>query len=219
MPLLLPLKRLVDYIDTFNREIEIQKLSQQFFNSPKPFGSQGELIVYPFRRSQKISSVLFSETACLIKAKFYVEPPWVGRRKVCSRHRVTWPSWPPRPYMIKTLQKSSPPEPANHFLETWQVASWTPAHHSLYKWWPWVDLDIFYCKVKFGNVFFSIGKSETETIATCGLRVTPLEIKALTLVWRPYGPFKTHQRNTFDMSYKMSLMPNCKSSFILYQVQ
>ena len=35
------------------------------------------------------------------------------------------------------------------FHETWYVASGTPAHHSLYKWWPWSDLDLFYGKVKF----------------------------------------------------------------------
>ena len=29
---------------------------------------------------------LFSETAGPIKAKFDVEPPWVGGTKVCSRH-------------------------------------------------------------------------------------------------------------------------------------
>ena len=34
----------------------------------------------------------------------------------------------------------------------------TPAHHSLYKWWSWVDLDLFYGKVKFNNKGFSIGK-------------------------------------------------------------
>ena len=28
---------------------------------------------------------------------------------------VTWPRWPPRPYMVKTLQKSSSPEPAGRF--------------------------------------------------------------------------------------------------------
>ena len=33
-----------------------------------------------------ISNVFFSKTACPIKAKFYVEPPWVGGTKVCSRH-------------------------------------------------------------------------------------------------------------------------------------
>ena len=34
------------------------------------------------------------------------------------------------------------------FHETWYVASMTPAHHSLFKWWSWVDLDLFYGKVK-----------------------------------------------------------------------
>ena len=52
----------------------------------------GELIVYPcsgVRPSSYISSTIsniFSETACSIKAKFYVEPPWVEGRKGCSRH-------------------------------------------------------------------------------------------------------------------------------------
>ena len=62
----------------------------------------GELIVYPWsgvrrrpssvvrpsyvvRRSQ-CSNIFFSETARPIKAKFYVEPPWVGGTKFCSRH-------------------------------------------------------------------------------------------------------------------------------------
>ena len=55
----------------------------------------GELIVYPWsgvrrrpsvvRRSQ-CSNIFFSETAWPIKAKFYVEPPWVGGTIFCSRH-------------------------------------------------------------------------------------------------------------------------------------
>ena len=28
------------------------------------------------------------------------------------------------------------------FHETWNVASDTPAHHNLFKWWPWRDIDI-----------------------------------------------------------------------------
>ena len=31
-------------------------------------------------------SNIFSKKACPIKAKFYVEPPWVEETKVCSRH-------------------------------------------------------------------------------------------------------------------------------------
>ena len=57
----------------------------------------GELIVYPWsgvrrtssvRRRQRpqCSNIFFSETAWPIKAKFYVEPPWVGGMIFCSRH-------------------------------------------------------------------------------------------------------------------------------------
>ena len=55
----------------------------------------GELIGYSWsgvrasvssvRRSQ-CSKIFFSETAWPIKAKFYVEPPWVGGTIFCSRH-------------------------------------------------------------------------------------------------------------------------------------
>ena len=43
--------------------------------------------------------------------------------------------------MVKTLQKTSSPEPADWF--PWNI-----------KWWPLVDLDLFYGKVKFGNILF-----------------------------------------------------------------
>ena len=53
----------------------------------------GELKVYPWsvvRPSLSVvcpqCSYIFSETAWPIKAKFYVEPPWVGGTKFCSRH-------------------------------------------------------------------------------------------------------------------------------------
>ena len=44
----------------------------------------GELIGYPWSgiRPFTFSNVFSSETACPIKAKFYVEPPWEGGRKV-----------------------------------------------------------------------------------------------------------------------------------------
>ena len=65
------------------------------FSSPEPLGSQGELIVYPYsgvrcrrcrcrrcRRRQQCLNIFSSETALLIKAKFYVESPWEGGTKV-----------------------------------------------------------------------------------------------------------------------------------------
>ena len=48
------------------------------------------------------------------------------------------------------------------FHETWYVALGTPAHHSLFKWWPSSDLDLFYSNVKFGNLGFSMGKCENS---------------------------------------------------------
>ena len=39
-----------------------------------------------------------------------------GKRKFVHGTWVTLPRWPPRPYMVKTLQKSSSPEPACQFL-------------------------------------------------------------------------------------------------------
>ena len=50
------------------------------------------------------------------------------------------------------------------FHETRYVASETPAHHSLFKWWPSSDFDLFYSKVKFGYMYlrFSMGKSENS---------------------------------------------------------
>ena len=38
------------------------------------------------RRRSQCSKIFFSKTAWQIKAKFYVEPPWVGGKKFCPRH-------------------------------------------------------------------------------------------------------------------------------------
>ena len=45
----------------------------------------------------------------------------------------------------------------------------------LFKLWPWIDLDLFYAKVKFGHIGFCMEKTEIicffETIAALGLKV------------------------------------------------
>ena len=68
------------------------------------------------------------------------------------------------------------------FHETWSLASGTQAHYSLYKWWPWVDLDLFYGKVKFGNLGFSIGKSENCWFSEHLQPVTWKQLKKWTYV-------------------------------------
>ena len=72
--------------------------------------------------------------------------------------QVTWPRWPPCPYMVKTFKNLLLQNQKSYDLETWHVALGTQALQSLYKWWPWVDLDLFYGKVKFGPLCFCMEK-------------------------------------------------------------
>ena len=68
--------------------------------------------------SDLIFSNFFSSiTAKLTEAKFHVWTSWIGRTKVCSNGHVTWPRWPPCPYMVKTSKKTSSSKPKG--------------------WWPW----------------------------------------------------------------------------------
>ena len=48
--------------------------------------------------------------------------------------------------------------------ETWYAALVALALSSLFKWWPLVDLDLFYRKVKFGHFDFYMGKKVKQWI-------------------------------------------------------
>ena len=77
--------------------------------------------------------------------------------------QVTWPRWPPCPYMVKkNLKNLLLQMRKSYVLIIWHAALGTQALQSLYKWWPWVALNLFYGKVKFGFLGFSIGKSENS---------------------------------------------------------
>ena len=73
---------------------------------------------------------------------------------------VTWPTWPPCPYMVKPIKNLLLQNQWTNDIETWYVALCMGVLPKLFKLWPWVDLDPFYAKVKFGQIGFSMGKSE-----------------------------------------------------------
>ena len=85
----------------------------------------------------------------------------MGERKFVQTVLVTWPSWPPRPYMVKTLKNILLQNQKADNLEPWYAASGAQVLPSLFKWWPWVDLDLFYGKVKFGPLCFVWEKGKT----------------------------------------------------------
>ena len=47
-------------------------------------------------------------------------------------------------------------------LEGWYAASATRILPNIFKWSPWVDLDLFYGKVKFGPLCFCMGKRSKQ---------------------------------------------------------
>ena len=64
------------------------------------------------------------------------------------------------PIYGKTLKNLLLQNQKTNDLETWYVALCMGVLPKLFKLWPWVDLDPFYAKVKFGYIGFCMGKSE-----------------------------------------------------------
>ena len=82
----------------------------------------------------------------------------MGERKFIQTVLVTWPRWPPCPYMVKTLKNLLLRNQKADYLETWYATLGVRVLPSLFKGWSWVDLDLFYGKVKFGPLYFFMGK-------------------------------------------------------------
>ena len=88
-------------------------------------------------------NIFFSETTGPTEAKFHMESSQNGERKFVQMVLVTWPRLPPCPYMVKTLKNLLLRNQNVDDLETWYAASSTRVLPSLFKWWPWVDPDLF----------------------------------------------------------------------------
>ena len=85
----------------------------------------------------------------------------IGERKFAQMVLVTWPRWPPCPYMVKTLKNLLLRNQKADDLETWYASSGAWVLPGLLKWWPWVDLDLFYSKVKYGPLCFYMEDGKT----------------------------------------------------------
>ena len=110
-----------------------------FISSTELLASQGELIVYPSSRRPSVirrppfSKIFSSKTACPIKAKFYVEPPWEGGTKVYINGPGHMTKMAAMPIYGKNLKNLLFQNHKSYDLETWHVASGTQALQSLCK--------------------------------------------------------------------------------------
>ena len=86
----------------------------------------------------------------------------MGERKFVQTILVTWPRWSPCSYMVKNLKIFLLQNQKVDDLETWYAASGARVLPNLFKWWSWVDLDLFYGKVKFGPLCFCMGKRKNN---------------------------------------------------------
>ena len=66
------------------------------------------------------------------------------------------------PIYGKNLKKSSSPEPIDRWPWNLVCSIMYGSTNKVFKLWPWVDLDPFYAKVKFGHIGFCMGKSENH---------------------------------------------------------
>ena len=100
------------------------------------------------------------ENAKPIEAKFNMEPQWDRGTKSCSNgpghmtKMATMPIYEKKTWKIFLLWNQKADD-----LESLYAASSAQVLPSLFKWWHWVDLDLFYDKVKFGPLGFCMGKS------------------------------------------------------------
>ena len=82
----------------------------------------------------------------------------VGEQKFVHNVWVTWPRRPSWSYMVKTFENLLLKNRMAGDLETWYTALETRVLPYLFKWWPLVDPDLFYSKVKFQSLGLLYGK-------------------------------------------------------------
>ena len=77
--------------------------------------------------------------------------------------------------MVKNLKTLLFRNQKAYDLEAWYVALGARVLPSLFNWWPWVDFDLFFGKVKFDPLWFYMEKGKTmdfsETIVVCYIKV------------------------------------------------
>ena len=102
---------------------KIQFMVLQCNHCPAEAFGSGELIVYQWLQCPSVRQHFQTSSFLKILGQLNWYFIWrllrMGERKFVQMVLITWPRWPPRPYMVKTLQISSSPEPGGQW--PWDV--------------------------------------------------------------------------------------------------
>ena len=139
-------------------------------------GSRSFINLHPRSLRFTFSNFFSLETSRSIETKFHMEPPWDKGMKICSNglcHMTNMATMPI--YGKKNLKNLLLLNQKANDLESWYAASGTWVLPNLFKWRHWVDLDIFYGKVKLIPYAFVWEKGKimdfSETIVVCDIKV------------------------------------------------
>ena len=116
---------------------------------------QGHSLTLVQGHSDSSFSNIFSwETAMPIKPNFMWSLSGIGERKFVQMVQVTWPRWPPCPYMVETWKIIVLWNQKADDLESLYAASSAQVLPSLFKWWPWLTLTCFTTRSNFVSYGF-----------------------------------------------------------------
>ena len=106
-----------------------------------------------------------------------MELPWDGGTKSCSNGQGHMTKLATMPiYMVKTFKNFLLWNRKANDLETWYASLSTQALPSLFKRCPWVDLDLFYSKIKLSPFAFVLEKVTTmdfsEPVVVCDIKLS-----------------------------------------------
>ena len=116
-----------------------------------------------------LMALLISETIESFGTKFLIKAyEWMGM-KIYTNESVHMTKMAAMPilYMVKKEKKNHFENQKVYNLENCYVALCTWMLPRLFKFWRWVDLLLFYTKVKFGHICFCMGKSENYIFGNC----------------------------------------------------
>ena len=125
---------------------------------------QGHSLILVQDHSDSTFSNFFSWDTAKPDFMWNITVGW-GNESFFQMAEVIWPRWMPCPYMVKTWKNLLLWNQKADDLESLYAASDTRVLPSLFKWWPWVDLHLFYSKVRFGPLIILLnGKKLKECI-------------------------------------------------------